>query len=319
MMKQSLDSVSEIVWRRCLRIKRGERALVITDGDKPEIAGSLLKTGEGLCKCEMIEIPRAGIHGEEPPEWAARKMLDADAVIAPTSFSITHTMATKQAMDRGARVITMPAIKKETYMRAIPVDYQAMKRSGERLKQFLSGNEVRAETRAGTDLAVFRDDRKIHNCSGLVRPGEVLNLPDGEVAFAPLEGKTEGRIVIDASCAPDGETKFGKVGLVKKPFRIDIEGGEAVDCGNGVLWRWITSAENGANVAEFAIGTNPRARITGNILEDEKVLGTSHVAFGTNANIGGIVRSSLHLDAVFRKPTIYVDGRMIMREGRFLF
>ncbi|MCK4496692.1 MAG: aminopeptidase [Candidatus Aenigmarchaeota archaeon] len=318
-MKHSLDKVSEIVWKQCLRIKKGEQALIVTDKGKLDIANSLLRVGEKLCICKMIEIPKAKIHGEEPPGWAAEKMLGMNAIIAPTSFSITHTRATKQASGQGARVITMPNIEKETFLRAIPIDYQKMKQFGERVKRFLSGNEIRVETRAGTDLTVFEGDRKIIVCAGIPKKGETYNLPTGEVAFAPMEGKTEGKLIVDASCAPDSETKFGKIGLVKKPFRIDIEGGEAVDCENGVLWKWITHAKNGSNVAEFAIGINPKARIIGNVLEDEKVLGTSHVAFGTNANIGGVVRSDIHLDAVFRKPTISVDGKIIIRKGKFLF
>ena len=73
------------------------------------------------------------------------------------------------------------------------------------------------------------------------------------------------------------------------------------------------------NMAEFGIGTNPKARITGTILEDEKVKGTAHIAFGTNASFGGKIQTSIHLDYVFDKPTITIDGREIVREGEFLF
>lgn len=316
-MKQSLDRVSEKVWKECIKIKKEEHALIVMDRDKLDIADSLFRVGKELCKCEVIEIPKASIHGEEPPDWIAKKMLENEAIIAPTSFSITHTAATKRAMENGARVITMPNIQVETFLRAIPVDYQAMKQFGERLKQ-LYGNEVKIETKAGTDLTVFRGQRKIHNSNGMVEPGKVNNLPTGEVFFAPMEGKSEGKLIIDASCAPDSETNFGRIGLVKEPFRIDIAGGEAVDCENEVLWKWITSSKNGSNVAEFALGINPKARIIGNILEDEKVLGTSHIAFGTNANIGGVVRSDMHLDAVFRKPTITVDGKNVIRDGKLI-
>ena len=115
-MKQSLDGVSETVWKECLRVKKNENSLIVTDSGKLEIANSLLRVGKKLCRCDMIEIPKAGIHGEEPPGWASEKMLEKDVVIAPTSFSITHTKATKQAMDQGARIITMPNIQNETFL-----------------------------------------------------------------------------------------------------------------------------------------------------------------------------------------------------------
>ena len=129
-MEKRLDIVSETIWEQNLRVREGEHALIVTDKHKLDIANSLLRTGEGLCKCELIEIPKARIHGEDPPEWATRKMLGKDVIVAPTSFSITHTKATKKAMEGGARVITMPNIQIDTFLRAIPVDYQKMRKYG---------------------------------------------------------------------------------------------------------------------------------------------------------------------------------------------
>src|SRR3989338_2171824 len=60
-----------------------------------------------------------------------------------------------------------------------------------------------------------------------------------------------------------------------------------------------------------------KARLMGNILNDEKVLGTCHVAFGNNSSIGGRVYSKLHLDTVLQKPTIVADGEILMKKGRF--
>jgi leucyl aminopeptidase (aminopeptidase T) len=318
-MKQSLHSVSETVWKDCIKVKSREKGLVITDGTNPDIADSLAGVGMGMCDCEMIKIPVANINGEDPPEWASEKMLGVDIIIAPTRFSITHTKSTKQAAEKGARIITMPNILMDTYLRAIPIDYTKVNEYGENLKKNFGGNEFRVETKAGTDLTLFRENREVFNSHGMIEPGMILNLPTGEVGFAPMENKTEGILMVDGSCAPDSKTKFGSIGLVKKPFKVLINKGEAIDCENDVLWNWITSSTNGSNVAEFAVGTNPSATIIGNILEDEKVLETSHVAFGTNINNGGTVRSDIHLDAVFRNPKISVDEKMIIKEGKFLF
>ncbi|MGH2768534.1 MAG: aminopeptidase, partial [Actinomycetota bacterium] len=71
-------------------------------------------------------------------------------------------------------------------------------------------------------------------------------------------------------------------------------------------------------VAELGIGTNDRAAITGNILEDEKVASTVHVAFGNNATIGGVTEVASHHDGVIRTATLELDGRPVLTDGNFL-
>lgn len=314
-----MDRVSEIIWRECLRAKKGENALIITDKQKREIGQSLLKVGKNFCECELILTSKSKIHGDEPEPEVARMMLDRDIVIVPTTHSLTHTRATKRAR-KTARVVTLPGITKDMFLRTIPIDYHKMNQLCEKLKTRIRGKEMRIETKIGTDLYLVQRGRKISSDTGLsLKKGELNNLPAGEVGYSPLEGKTEGKIIIDVSGSPDTQTKFGKIGLVKKPFRIDIDKGQAVDCTNPVLWKWVTSVENGTNVGEFSIGTNPKARITGRILEGEKALKTAHIAFGTSGSSDGKVRSSIHLDQVFRNPTIEVDGKVIIKDGKFLF
>ena len=75
---------------------------------------------------------------------------------------------------------------------------------------------------------------------------------------------------------------------------------------------------DGTNVAELGIGTNEKAMLTGNVLEDEKILGTAHVAFGASAAIGGTVQVPVHLDCVVMKPDVSVDGEPLVREGELL-
>jgi leucyl aminopeptidase (aminopeptidase T) len=75
---------------------------------------------------------------------------------------------------------------------------------------------------------------------------------------------------------------------------------------------------DGTNVAELGIGTNEKAKLTGNILEDEKILGTCHVAFGASAAIGGRIQVPVHLDCVVLKPTVALDGEPIVRDGELL-
>ena len=69
------------------------------------------------------------------------------------------------------------------------------------------------------------------------------------------------------------------------------------------------------NIAELGVGTNDKAIITGKILEDEKVLGTVHVALGNNIGFGGNVSVPIHLDGILMNPTLKVDGKIIIKDG----
>ena len=66
------------------------------------------------------------------------------------------------------------------------------------------------------------------------------------------------------------------------------------------------------------MGTNDRAQLTGNVLEDEKILGTVHIAFGASAGIGGTVSVPIHLDVVIVDATLDVDGRRVLDAGRYV-
>jgi leucyl aminopeptidase (aminopeptidase T) len=72
------------------------------------------------------------------------------------------------------------------------------------------------------------------------------------------------------------------------------------------------------NIAEFGIGTNDMAKLSGILLEDEKVKGTIHIALGNNITMGGSVNVPIHLDGVVKKPTVYLDGKLLMRNGELL-
>ena len=71
-------------------------------------------------------------------------------------------------------------------------------------------------------------------------------------------------------------------------------------------------------VAEFGIGTNDKAILTGVILEDEKVMGTIHIAFGDNRSMGGSVRVASHLDGLVKQPSVWFDDRQVMKDGQLL-
>ncbi len=307
------DSVSKTVWSHCLAAKQGEKALIVFDKKTKWAADSLLAAGEKFCSVEMAETRKSKMHGQEPEQRIAKLMMGKDIIIAPTFYSLTHTKAIHKARKVGnARVITMPGITNDIYLRAILIDYKEMDSYAQKiLSEWKNKKSLTIETKAGTDLFIVIGGRKMDIDSGLcLQKGNLYNLPAGEVEVSPLEGKSEGKIVVDLTHPLKGK--------VKRPFKIWIESGEMVDCTDKQLWKLCSETENGTNLAEFAVGTNPKAKIRGNVLEDEKVRGTAHAAFGTSTALGGLVQSSIHLDCVFDKPTISFDGEIILKYGKLV-
>ena len=83
------------------------------------------------------------------------------------------------------------------------------------------------------------------------------------------------------------------------------------------LWalEWLEMGPKAFVIAEFAVGLNPHAIITGTILEDEKVLGTVHIALGNNLSYGGTNDVPLHLDGVITRPTLYAGNELLIKDG----
>jgi leucyl aminopeptidase (aminopeptidase T) len=156
--------------------------------------------------------------------------------------------------------------------------------------------------------------------TGIVDAGELAsrgafgNLPCGEGFIAPVIEGTEGVLVIDGSIA--------EVGLLDTPTALTVREGRLVEAtgpdGGRLLELLTAHGEKATSVAELGIGTNEEAELTGNILEDEKILGTCHLAFGASAAIGGTVQVPVHLDCVVLEPTIELDGETIVSGGELL-
>lgn len=307
---------ASVALRDCLAVRAGEEVLVVTDPPLYDLGRAfreeaLALGAEGLL---LLMEPREN-HGVEPPAAVAEAMRRAKVVLAVTSRSLSHTRARREACAAGARVASLPGLSAEVMRRALAVDYAELRVACGRLTQALAGaREVRLTSPAGTDLTLSLAGRAAHRDDGDYRaPGAFGNLPAGEVYAAPLEGTASGILVWDGSLAG--------AGLLEEPLRVTIQEGKAVRVEGGRAAAWLQGileryGPAAANVAELGIGLNPQARLTGNVLEDEKVLGTVHVALGDNSTFGGKVEAPSHLDGVLREPTLMVDGRPLLLSGQ---
>lgn len=299
-------------------LKAEETLLIITDETKREIAYSLLEEGKKLCgEAFLVEMKSREINGQEPPKQISELMKMVDVVICPTQKSLTHTDARREAVKYGVRIATMPGIKTDTMIRCLNADAEKVIELTKKIADALrKTSEIRVVTDKGTDITMPMKERQILESTGVLRnKGESGNLPSGEVYLAPWEDKSNGEIVIDGSMAG--------IGMLESPITIEVINGyaEKIEGGNDAkkLTELLDKAGREARaVAEFGIGTNYKAELIGEILEDEKVYGTIHIAFGNNKSMGGNISVGSHLDGLIKQPDVYFDGKLIMQKGNLL-
>lgn len=311
-----LDRAAEVALRTCLRVNRSEDVLVVTDEPCRTVGLALWdKACELGCEAVLVEIKPRGTHGEEPPATVAQAMKAAKVCLLVTSKSLSHTHARREACAAGSRIASLPGITPDIMDRTVAADYQEIAAFTLKVAAKLAGaRRVALLTPSGTNLTLRVEGRPVHPDTGIyATPGAFGNLPAGEVYLAPLEGTATGVVVIDGSIAG--------IGLVDSPVRVEIHDGLAQDITGGAAARELRALLDAAgpearNVGELGLGTNGQATLVGNILEDEKVLGTAHVAFGSNATFGGTVRVASHLDGILLKPTVVVDGNPLVEDGK---
>jgi leucyl aminopeptidase (aminopeptidase T) len=299
----------------CLGITSTDSVLIVYNDEQRVIAESLAEASKRRGRSlAMLAFPTLSRHGEEPPAEVAAAMAGADVVFAPTSRSLTWTQARIEATARGARIATLPTITEEIFARTIPVDYAELRRKSERLAgRLTAASKVKVTAPAGTEIVLSLDGRMGRGDDGnLQQRGMFGNLPAGEGYIAPLETVGDGSIVFDGSLAG--------YGLLTEPVWVTVEKGRAVAAEEGV-GQWLletldAGGESGRSIAEFGIGTNPAAILTGNVLEDEKAVGTIHLAFGASAGLGGVNVAGVHIDGVILRPTVELDGERVLDAGR---
>lgn len=312
--KELFDSAYAAL-NECLGLKTSEKLLVVCDEPCHEIGDAFRAAGEKLCKeSVLVQITPRKNSGNEPPEPVGEWFSQFDVAVMPTSKSLSHTNARRKACEKGTRIATLPGISKDVFKRTMNVDWSRIGTYTRTIAARLSSaKEVYITTEAGTDLRFQTGGRKVKIDDGHIKEkGAFGNLPGGEAFLAPLEGTAEGKIVFDGS--------FPFVGKLKEPFTLYVKNGQVTrilehDAKIHLRRVFNMYGQNARNIAEFGVGTHSSAKISGNILEDEKVKGTIHIALGDNASMGGNVKVPVHLDGIIKNPTIELDGKLWMKEG----
>ena len=325
--EERLHAISDMVVQICMDIRRGENVLIVCDPTTAEIGQSLhIATQKRSDRVLLIVMPKSRHHGEEPPSPVAALMRQQQVVIAATKYSLTHTRAARQALKDGARIATMPGMTFELYTEGgMTADFQDVKRRISNIANFLRRRRIiNVKSESGTDVTfeVNWRDWKLDDNGICNRPRMLTNLPAGKVFILPKEGTMNGTIVIDGSWDST---------LIEEPVELIVEDGTVVDVKGGSLAATIRQSygevakklkakdrESVWTVAEFGFGMNPSARLVGNVLEDEKRMGSCYFSIGDNSRLGGSSNAGIHVSGVLAEPSVWLDDSCLTEAGKFM-
>jgi leucyl aminopeptidase (aminopeptidase T) len=310
-MAPDLDRAVQTVLGRCLSVREGEEVLVIADPGRERLGHALLDAARALGADGALTIlPPDPRRGFEPPRSVAAAFSACDVFLAPCEPSLSHTVARKAASEKGIRGATLPGVTEEMLARLMSADFDAMAKRCAAVAQVLTdADEAHLTCPLGTDFRMdLRGRSGIPDDGDLTAPGAFGNLPCGEGFISPAGG--EGTII--AQTEP-------LTGLQAEPLRVEVRDGALAAATNPTFLAALDAhAPKGRNLAELGVGTNDQATLTGNVLEDEKILGTAHVAFGASAGIGGNVTVPVHLDVVVTDASLTIGGTQVLDAGRYL-
>jgi 2,5-dihydroxypyridine 5,6-dioxygenase len=302
----------------CAGVRPGEEILIVSDDYESVIPRALTTAAREMQADPVIAYmtPRAR-DGQEPPATIAAAMKTAAVFLTPVGTSITHTTAVKAAIEAGGRGLMLTQWRDEMLVRGgIEADFPAIAPACQALAAaFASGSRMRVTTPAGTELEMDIEGRRGNALTCIVGPGEFSPVPTVEANVSPVEATTRGRIVADVSVPYVG------IGVLREPIRAEVSNGMITSLKGGEQAQQLKRTLDGFadpmvyNIAEYGMGLNPMARVTGCMLEDEAVLKTAHIGIGTSITLGGSVKAACHYDLLMWDPTVEIDGSVVARDG----
>ncbi len=313
----------------CMGVQADEKVLIVVDEPLSFVRDALQAEAIKAHPAELwsYTIPDAARPLSEYPSRMQDLMGEVDvairflAAVDPIRESSIHIPILGAVRESKVRYGFGSYIDQGILENELSADYQGIADLTLALADWLDGREsVHITTPLGTDLRLSVAGREWQADTGVMRGQGVFgNLPAGEVYVAPIEDSAAGILVIDKSLP--GFPLSEPVRLVFEKGRVThVEGG----AGAAHLQELIAEGERKPNgewsrvIGELGIGTNPKARLQGNLMTDEKVAGTIHIAIGRNMLFGGENQAPIHEDGVVGQPTVRVDGELLIDGGQYL-
>ncbi len=313
---------ARMIVEQVLGVKPGEKVCIFTDTDRSQNITHLLGSWVQAVGAEpvIVTIIPKEVGGIDPPPSAVAAIHAADVVIAQASYAIVHTETVRQAIKKGARVCDMWGFNEDMMVHGgATADYGKIGELSHRVSAILTaGKQARVTTKDGTDITFSLEGRSAAVLAGVAnQPGQFCAFPDGEAAISPIEGSANGILVNPFSM------EKADIGFLKEAISLKVVKGKVVSIEGGVIARQLLEfiepiGDSARNIAELGIGTNPKARVGVTLRETKKAWGTAHIAMGDSKSLGGKIESPMHMDMIFREPTVLIDGKALLKDGRLI-
>lgn len=313
-----LDRAISKIFSECLKLKRGESCIILVDKHTQNLGQQFFEKAKlGKADVALLEIKPLTYRNPEPPRAIVNILKQVSAVLSFTNHSLIHSSALKHVCHNGSRVLCLTPLSEECITRTMNTDFDYLDKKSRHIADLFSiGRRIHLTTPAGTDLVIPIARHKGSANTGIVsQPGMFCSLPSGEASVTPDKHGTKGVLVVDGSIPSIGILENPVEIKIKEGYGYQITGGEKVTLLRKILKPF---GKQSRNIAEFGIGTNPGAILSGQSVEDEKVLGTAHIALGSPEHEGGSLRGNLHLDLIIRKPDVMIDGHPVLEKGKLV-
>jgi len=315
-------------------VQDGENVCIIADESGMEENGDIVEAMFGIAKQRganpnVVVIEDVGPdQGEDDvlTEAAIAGIEAADVLIGITLTSIssvTHHEIPDTLREQGEhRGLVMAKRSYETLTSpfTLDADYERIMEIEDTIGEILAdGEEAHVTSRKGTDVTMRIDELgQPHGGGGgrfATEAGGFTTITWGEAGQAPNAGSADGTFVVDGPVQDHG--------WPDPPLEVEVRDGRVTNLsGNSEFARMVGNTveenENGGNIAEFALGTNPIQVESDDENIVKKTLGTFHTAIGSGAAYGQDVHSPVHHDLVLLSPTVEIDGRSILDEGEYV-
>lgn len=313
--------IANKIVKQLLGIRSGEKVLIIADTKTDMLMVEALAAAINSVGAKyVIAVMPSAVLGEGAhttlPGMLKRALGDADISIGLNRTtgapSYDDTLA-KLLKEKRIRYMSMVLRPPENWTQgAATANYEEVYAVAEKMAKVFSGKICKVTTRSGTEFTSNIEGKRVIIEAGLARiKGQSAAFSDGEISLGPVEGTTNGVVVVDGPMA--------YMGMPDEPIRMDVKDGRIIKVEGGrtakEVKKLINSVLNFDNFAEIGIGVNPKARRCGDWQEEKKGWGNVHIALGDNIYYYGTTKCNLHADFVIYEPTVIVDEKVIVKEG----
>lgn len=327
--RERVERIGGLVASDLLALGPEDRLLVVIDDagwvENGDIAEAIIAAGRAAgAETVLAHMPDAPIdaHGrrvEYLPDGIAAAMPHATALVSLTRTTSAplphHHVPIGLIRQNRLRGVFMVKRSREDLLgpSVLDVDFQFMGRVTQTwTKAFGDGSDVHVTNAAGTDLRASIEGMPSHCSAFAHRAGVMSPINWGEVYQGPRVGSAEGVVVVDGPILGYGWPDSPITVHIERGLAVDIEGSSKIV---DPLWSLVRDVENGTNVAEIAVGINPRANDRRSVNVYKKGLGRLHFALGNGLVYDQGVDSEIHIDFVLPTPTVEIDGQAIIVEG----